>query len=230
MDYRADRGRRDDHPVRGAAGEALAFADGQLGNPVEIDLVPGVEVRDSSTSVRIESIGQASSGSADVTARSPSEARCRRSDINRLGIGVVEVEGETTADLLSQRGLERVVVRFADRTPGKHAGRLVVEVISRLPGKAGASGGGTKIVRIALVVPQAAIQINIADPHDLVACIREKRIVIEVVNGLDEAGVARSRADPGKVAETLICIGPRLERRQHVVPIGGSWTDAAIVD
>src|SRR3989442_15983335 len=114
----------------GVAGEVLALAERQLGNPVEIDLVGGVEIRDSPAPVRIECIRQASSGRSYVATRCPRETSRGRGDIDRPGIRVVEVELHPTAELLPQVGLKRVVVRFADGAPGEHAGRLVVQVIA----------------------------------------------------------------------------------------------------
>src|SRR2546427_302052 len=98
------------HIQTGVAGEVLALAERQLGNPVEIDLVGGVEIRHSPAPVRIESIRQASSGRSYVATRCPRETSRGRGDIDRPGIRVVEVELHSTAELLPKGGLKRVVI------------------------------------------------------------------------------------------------------------------------
>src|SRR4030081_1439596 len=97
----------------GVAGEALALSEWQLGNPVGIDLVSGVEIGDSATPVRIKGIGESSSGRSDVAARCPAQTRCSGSDVDRLGIRIVEVKLQP-AKLLPQSRLQRVVIRFSD--------------------------------------------------------------------------------------------------------------------
>ena len=101
----------------------FALAKWQLGNPVEIDLMRGIEVRDSPARLWGEGIDKAAAGSAAVVG----QARCSGSNVDGFGISIVEVELQAGAHLFSEADLEGVVVRPADGTPAVHAGGLIVQ-------------------------------------------------------------------------------------------------------
>src|SRR6202022_4928801 len=162
----------------------------QLHNPVGVNLMGGVEVRDSAATIRIKCIRQAASRRSDVYARAGREACGVGSDVDRLGIGVVEVELNSVAELLPQAGLQCVVIRSSDGAPREHAGRLIVERITCARPKTSASrrsAEGVELPGNAKVVPKALVDIDIPKPHHLVAEIRDAWAVVEVVNGLNKA-------------------------------------------
>src|SRR5262249_29939610 len=111
----------------GIAGKAPTPAKGQFSDPVGINLVRGVEVRYSAPSIRIKSVDQAGPGRAYVHARAEPQSRRRRSDVDRLGIGVVEIELHAAAELLSYRSLQCVVTGVADGAPGVLRCELVIQ-------------------------------------------------------------------------------------------------------
>ena len=76
----------------GAAGEAPAFAEGELGDPVGVELVGSIKIRDAVARVRRKSVGQPAARRSHVCAGAVAQPGCVGSKVNRLGIGVVEVE------------------------------------------------------------------------------------------------------------------------------------------
>src|SRR3981081_347205 len=91
-----------------------------------------VKVRHRSSRIGRKRVDEASAGCADVDTGTPAETGCRGRDVDRFGIRVIKIELEPIAELLSQSGLEGVVVRFPDGTPGERARRLVVQIIATL--------------------------------------------------------------------------------------------------
>src|SRR5579864_2570607 len=70
--------------VRGITCEVSAGPERKLHNPVGIDLVSKIEVRNSAPCIRIKRIYQACSRSPYIATRSPAQAAGRRRDVNRL--------------------------------------------------------------------------------------------------------------------------------------------------
>src|SRR5262249_37754521 len=109
------------------AREVTALAKRQICDPVCVDLMGGIKVRDPAPRSGRKSVSQAGPWCSHVCAGTEAQAGSGRRVINRLGVCVVEVELQSLAELLAQRGLERIVVRLADGAPCKHAGSLIVE-------------------------------------------------------------------------------------------------------
>src|SRR5579864_4048094 len=94
--------------VRNVSCEMAAVAEWKLDNPIGVDLMREVEVRNSAPRIRIKCIHQTRSRCPYIATRSPAQAAGRRRDVNRLRIGVVQVELDCAAELLAQRSLQRV--------------------------------------------------------------------------------------------------------------------------
>src|ERR1700731_35484 len=96
--------------------ECAAFADRDISNPVEVDLMGEVIVGDGAGQVWGKGICQAASDQADILVainREP-HARRRGSDVHGLRKGIVEVKLQSVAELLPQARLQGVVVRTTD--------------------------------------------------------------------------------------------------------------------
>src|SRR5690349_23585150 len=88
-----------------------------------------VVVGDGTGQVRGKGIRQAASDKADILVainREPNP-RGRGSDIGGFRERVIEIKLESVAELLSQAGLQGVVVRTADGTPSVHRECLIIE-------------------------------------------------------------------------------------------------------
>src|SRR5260370_3496549 len=68
----------------GGVSEALSVSKWQRSDPVQVDLVSGIEIRHSSAPVRIERIRQSSSRGAHVATRCPQQAGRRRGNVTRF--------------------------------------------------------------------------------------------------------------------------------------------------
>src|SRR5882762_11420222 len=140
----------------------------------------GIEIRNAAARTGRKSIGQPASRCAHVhTGTEPQPGRGRRV-INRLGIRVIEVELYAIAELLPQAGLKRIVVGLADGTPGEHAGRLIVQRSSGTKCRAGLrdTRRALKPVTRPVRISKSEVDVGVAKPHDFVADIREKWVVI----------------------------------------------------
>src|ERR1700739_3705661 len=129
-----------DESVEDSAGvsrKMLASAERQLGNPVRIDLVSRIKIRNSATATGIERIYQAAAGSAHVGAGTESQARRVGSDVDRFGICVVEIELNSAAQLFPQADLQSVVAGISDGAPAVHTRGLLVEHIAGAAQRAG---------------------------------------------------------------------------------------------
>ena len=123
--------------------------------------------------------------------------------------------------MLPQAGLQSVVVRSADGTPREHAGRLIVQRSAGAEADAervGASGTLETVI-VTQGIGKAVVDVGVAKAYDLVAQVRKKWVVKQIVNRLSESCRTGRRGKDGIWA----VIRRRIvgERRNHVVPESG---------
>src|ERR1700731_5486565 len=102
--------------------ECAAFADRDISNPVEVDLMREIIVGNGAGQVWGKGICQAASHQADILVAINGEPHARRrgSDVHGLRERVVKVELKPVAELLPQTRLQSVVAGAADGAPSIH--------------------------------------------------------------------------------------------------------------
>src|SRR4029077_13361399 len=101
-----------------------ALAERQLDEPVRVELMGCVKIRDTSQLVwRPRVDGKA----ANVQAAVDADAFRVRAKVDRLGVGIIEIELNTVSQPLAQDDLHRIVVCGAKVTPAPQGVKLAVE-------------------------------------------------------------------------------------------------------
>src|ERR1700758_404975 len=135
----------------------------------------GVEIRDGTKLIRGERIHEPAPGRSDIVDAAKVEARGSGGDVDGFGIGVVEVELHTVANLFFQRDLQTVVIGSADGTPGEAGCELLVQEFAAEIARRMAVSPAIDKVGVTGSVREVAVEINVTCADDLVANIGTRR-------------------------------------------------------
>src|SRR5579859_5378484 len=111
------------------ASEMPAAAKGQFVNPVGIDLMSSIEVRDGSQLAWGPRIDDLAGKSEAFKLVDPFRVG---TNVHRLRVRVVEIKLQSTAHSFAQCELQAVVGTIADAAPSVQRGELVIEECERL--------------------------------------------------------------------------------------------------
>src|ERR1700687_5435208 len=99
--------------------ETSALPEGQLRQPIRVELMRQVVIGNGALGVGIERVLQATADQSNVLISHQSEAhtRGRRREVDGFRVGVVEIELQSVSKLLAHTCLQRVEIGVSDRTP-----------------------------------------------------------------------------------------------------------------